>query len=163
MRQAAVTERPTSGPLTAVTPTESVEPSNLDSGDVTGSDDVDVASAARHIEQPDPAPAVDPAPASGGGDRATAAVTGYSALAPSAAAHPAPARVVSKFFALLGIGSSAGGGGGAQLPSIEFVTAALAPFRREIDRLFTNHGPTAAVTLAGQSDPRCRRRLAECR
>ncbi|PEG40595.1 chitinase [Mycolicibacterium duvalii] len=59
-------------------------------------------------------------------------------------------RLVSRFLAILGIGQSAGTGS-TPLPAFEFVTAVLGTIRREIDRLFANHGPTAAVAAVSRN------------
>ncbi|MDG4666483.1 Calx-beta domain-containing protein [Mycobacterium sp. 236(2023)] len=62
------------------------------------------------------------------------------------------ADIVSKFLGLLGIGSSAGDGT-APLPAFEFVTVVLGAIRREMDRLFANNGPSAALTSTSQTTP----------
>lgn len=59
--------------------------------------------------------------------------------------------IVSKFLAVLGIGPAASGSG-TPLPTFEFVTAVFGAIRREMDRLFSNDGPTAALVLSGQTD-----------
>ncbi|MGB7357632.1 MAG: Calx-beta domain-containing protein [Mycobacterium sp.] len=59
--------------------------------------------------------------------------------------------IVSKFLAVLGIGPAASNSG-TPLPSFEFVIAVFGAIRREMDRLFSNDGPTAALVLSGQTD-----------
>ena len=121
--------------------------------------------------QAEPAP-TDAAVGSDDGQPATAARSTATALrqqsAPDtttvvdthdASADPAPqsattglAGLVSKFLGLLGIGPSASDTG-VPLPSFEFVTAVFGAIRREMDRLFSNDGPSAAPALTGQAGP----------
>ena len=61
-------------------------------------------------------------------------------------------RIVSTFLDLLGIGPSAGNGT-APLPAFEFVTAVLGAIRREMDKLFANNGPSAALASTSQTTP----------
>ena len=118
-----------------------------------------------------PEPDLTDAAAGGDGDQpATAARSTVTALRQQAAPEattvvdtldasvdPAPqsvttglAGLVSKFLGLLGIGPSAGDTG-VPLPSFEFVTAVFGAIRREMDRLFSNDGPSAAPVLTGQA------------
>ncbi|MGP4054268.1 Calx-beta domain-containing protein [Mycobacterium sp. 4D054] len=60
--------------------------------------------------------------------------------------------MLSKFLGLLGIGPSATNSG-TPLPTFEFVTVVLGAIRREMDRLFANNGPTAALAWSTQSQP----------
>lgn len=60
--------------------------------------------------------------------------------------------IVAKFLRVLGIGSSAGDGS-APLPVHEVVTAVLGAIRREMDRLFANHGPSAVLGSTTQTAP----------
>ena len=120
-----------------------------------------------------PEPDLTDAAAGGDGDQpATAARSTVTALRQQAAPEattvvdtldasvdPAPqsvttglAGLVSKFLGLLGIGPSAGDTG-VPLPSFEFVTAVFGAIRREMDRLFSNDGPSAAPALTGQAGP----------
>mgnify|MGYP000176839222 CR=1 FL=1 len=121
--------------------------------------------------QAEPAP-TDAAVGSDDGQPATAARSTATALrqqsAPDtttvvdthdASADPAPqsattglAGLVSKFLGLLGIGPSVSDTG-VPLPSFEFVTAVFGAIRREMHRLFSNDGPSAAPALTGQAGP----------
>ncbi len=60
--------------------------------------------------------------------------------------------IVSKFLSLLGIGSSVGNDT-APLPRFEFVTAVFGAIRREMDKLFANTGPTAALASTSLTAP----------
>ncbi len=69
---------------------------------------------------------------------------------PAASAAQSPA-VVSGLASLVGAGPS-GAGGGAPTTPAEFFTAVLAVIRREINRLFFNHAPTAAPQQTVDTD-----------
>ena len=55
---------------------------------------------------------------------------------------------MSGFLSLFGLGGS--GGSGAPM---EFITAALSLIRREITRLFANHGPSASPYVISETAP----------
>ena len=67
-------------------------------------------------------------------------------------AQPGLAEMVSKFLGILGIGPSATGDN-VPLPAFEFVTAVFGAVRREMDRLFSNNGPSAALTSIAETAP----------
>ena len=84
----------------------------------------------------------------------TASVSLFSSAPEAATATQATGltRIVSTFLDLLGIGPSAGNGT-APLPAFEFVTAVLGAIRREMDKLFANNGPSAALASTSQTTP----------
>ena len=63
-------------------------------------------------------------------------------------ASASPSGIVSGFLSLFGLGGS--GGSGAPM---EFITAALSLIRREITRLFANHGPSASPYVISETAP----------
>nr|WP_232786762.1 Calx-beta domain-containing protein [Mycolicibacterium aurum] len=81
--------------------------------------------------------------------RSTAVDAPGSQAADIAVASSGLAEIVSKFLGLLGIGPSADNGN-APLPAFEFVTAVFGAIRREMERIFANNGPTAALTSTSQ-------------
>ncbi|WP_370499630.1 Calx-beta domain-containing protein [Mycolicibacterium sp. jd] len=117
----------------------------------TGPEPTDAPAGHRGADEavtPDAAPpAVEPA-------TPTMAVSVSSAAAETdtATASTGLASIVSKFLGVLGIGPSAANGA-VPLPAFEFVTAVFGAIRREMDRLFANHGPTAALAWSSQPAP----------
>ncbi|ORB29191.1 chitinase [Mycolicibacterium parafortuitum] len=114
------------------------------------------ATAERTVDAPD---TTTPAPASA--RTAGAAVQGQTAAVPlptdrsaaqTATVSSGLTAIVSKFLSLLGIGSSAGNDT-APLPRFEFVTAVFGAIRREMDKLFANNGPTAALASTSLTAP----------
>ena len=136
-------EAPESEPDTQAAAELQAEPAPTDAA--VGSDDGQPATAARSTatalrqqSAPDTTTVVDTHDAS-------------ADLAPQSATTGL-AGLVSKFLGLLGIGPSASDTG-VPLPSFEFVTAVFGAIRREMDRLFSNDGPSAAPALTGQAGP----------
>ena len=136
-------EAPESEPDTQTAAELQAEPAPTDAA--VGSDDGQPATAARSTatalrqqSAPDTTTVVDTHDAS-------------ADLAPQSATTGL-AGLVSKFLGLLGIGPSASDTG-VPLPSFEFVTAVFGAIRREMDRLFSNDGPSAAPALTGQAGP----------
>ncbi len=134
-------EAPESEPDTQAAAELQAEPAPTDAA--VGSDDGQPATAARSTatalrqqSAPDTTTVVDTHDAS-------------ADLAPQSATTGL-AGLVSKFLGLLGIGPSASDTG-VPLPSFEFVTAVFGAIRREMDRLFSNDGPSAAPVLTGQA------------
>ncbi|MCK5752014.1 MAG: chitinase, partial [Mycobacterium sp.] len=134
-------EAPESEPDTQAAAELQAEPAPTDAA--VGSDDGQPATAARSTatalrqqSAPDTTTVVDTHDAS-------------ADLAPQSATTGL-AGLVSKFLGLLGIGPSASDTG-VPLPSFEFVTAVFGAIRREMDRLFSNDGPSAAPALTGQA------------
>ena len=80
-------------------------------------------------------------------------VVALSAPVRPVAASTTVSGVVAKFMSVLGIGPSASGDRPAHLPSFELVTAVLGTLRRDIDRMFVHHRPTAAPTLSEPREP----------
>ncbi len=123
-------------------------------------DEVDIAAASQRSPLPVELPDAETASAQSHTAAASSAALSFSApdLEPAAAIPKAAvvstglAGMVSKFLAVLGIGPSATGGG-APLPTFDFVTVVLGAISREIDRLFSNNGPTAAPSQSGQTGP----------
>lgn len=126
-RRTGETDR--SGPDDETAPAESAEPAVAPP---TASDSTDARHKAPVAEEDRPAATT------------AATVTAPSMAEPVTEPATPVGRLVSKFLAILGIGPSANGGS-TPLPAFEVVTAVLGTIRREIDRLFANRGPTAAV------------------
>ena len=76
------------------------------------------------------------------------AETQFAAPKAAAMASASPSGIVSGFLSLFGLGGS--GGSGAPM---EFITAALSLIRREITRLFANHGPSASPYVIAETVP----------
>lgn len=131
-------------------------------------DDADHTSANSDDSESDPTADAEVQPDDAPASHARTASTDEPAVEPeetvsvslfSSAAQPTPttqatgiAGMVSKFLGLLGIGPSAGNGT-APLPAFEFVTAVFGAIRREMDRLFANNGPSAALASTSQITP----------
>ncbi|MDZ4267955.1 MAG: Calx-beta domain-containing protein [Mycobacterium sp.] len=133
------------------------EAADAEDEDVVSVDEPDSPPAGGHSSVPTATPdavatqTVEPA-AARAVTSAVPAELAVTAVTPPATVSTGLADIVSKLLAVLGIGSSAGTGG-MPLPSFEVVTAVFGAIRREIDRLFSNDGPTATVVLTGEAGP----------
>ncbi len=147
----AVDDSDEAGPDSGDTASESVDDLSSDTTADPGADDDESTSANRSTAEDD-GPIADPADAAASVPLRSALPESAPAATQKTTASTTITSIVSKFLGLLGIGPSAGNGT-APLPTFDFVTVVFGAIRREMDRLFANNGPSAALASTSQTAP----------